>query len=153
MRALADMVIRGISEKVLEHLGIFRRTVFAGVDPPDLVEMLAHHVQYRAAAYHRSKEIRPLRQRGPYQQTAVAGTPDRKLRRRGISICDQPFGGREEIVEDVLFALPALSCLWIRSRLLQFQPLGSTILQSVAYWTRPSLRATSRDLKLSQPVL
>ena len=62
----------------------------------------AHQVQVRETAEHRAEEIRPLRERARHQQPAVARSGDRQPSRIRDAVFDEPLGGGEEVVEDLL---------------------------------------------------
>ena len=67
--------------------------------------MVAQHVEDADRRQGRCEEVGPLVQRRADQETAVAAALDRDPSGARVALGDQPFGGGDEVVEDVLLVL------------------------------------------------
>ena len=67
--------------------------------------LVAQHVEQRIAANDGAEQFRTLGKRGADQQSAVGAAADRQVCWVGVLMRDQPIGGGEEVVKDVLLVL------------------------------------------------
>ena len=95
-------MIGRIGVQPAKSVGIFRRAVFRNPQPGDQKLVIADHVQQRHLADDGPEQVRPLRQSGPHEQTAVGPALDGQVVRIGVSLSDEPLGRSEKIVEDIL---------------------------------------------------
>jgi hypothetical protein len=92
-----------IGVESLELFRVIRRSVIRDPVPPDRELVEPQHVHDA-----------DLQDRRADEQPAVRSTLHGELRRRGVFIRDQPFGGRNKIVKDVLLLYEKSSALVIR---------------------------------------
>ena len=64
--------------------------------------MKAQHIQYANVHQRRATQIRSLRQNRADEQSAVRRAVDSKPVFSGVVVVDQPLGGGDEVVENVL---------------------------------------------------
>src|SRR5581483_561833 len=64
--------------------------------------LVAQHVQQGVPANYSLEQVGPLSDRCPHKQAAIAAAFNRELGGVGVTIRDQPLGGAEEVVEDIL---------------------------------------------------
>src|SRR5215510_4732570 len=100
---LFDVVQRRVRVKRLELLGFVRRSVIGDPVPADGELVEAQHVHHAHGRQRNFEKLGPLVQHRADQQPAVRPDLNRQFLRRRVFVGDQPFGGGDEIVEDVLF--------------------------------------------------
>ncbi len=103
-RAPFDVVVGRVLQDVGELLRVLRRAVLGHPQRRQLELVVADHVEQRHVAQHCAEQIGPLGHGGAHQQPAVRSAGDGQPRGPGVLVRHQPFGGRNEIVEDVLLA-------------------------------------------------
>src|ERR1017187_3328001 len=86
-------------------LGVARRSVFGHPVGADLEFLIADHVEQREAADHRAEQLGALGESRAHQQAAVRCALNGDPFGFGVVVGDEPTGGADEIVEDVLLLL------------------------------------------------
>src|SRR5256886_15383701 len=92
-------------------------TLFRSPEPRDPEVLVPKHVEQGHGAIHRGEKIRALRQRRPYQETAIRSARHGEVPRARPAPGNERFGGGVKVVEYVLLlaehasAVPALAVL------------------------------------------
>src|SRR5215469_4811877 len=95
-------MIRRVSVKRLELLGIFHGAELGHVECPVWSEFHAKHVVNAYRGNYRPEQVRMLRDHCAHQQAAVASTLDRELSRTRVILLYQVLRSRREIIEYIL---------------------------------------------------
>ena len=97
-----DVVIRRVGAQNRELGRVLGRAVLGHPVRRHQEAVVAQHVEQWIGADHRPEQLRPLRQGGADQEASVRSPRDREPRRARVLAGDQPLGGGDEVVEDVL---------------------------------------------------
>jgi len=100
-----DVVVRRVAQQVGELLGIVARTVLGNPVPGAQEFVITHHVQQRHLGDAGGEEVRPLGHGRADEQAAIGAAENGELLRPRVPFSDQPLGGGDEIIENVLFLL------------------------------------------------
>src|SRR5258708_17615955 len=78
------------------------RAVVRSPGPADGEFVKAQHVHHPNFRQSDPEEIRSLGEARANQKAAIAAAANRQLRSRSVLVGDEPFGGANEIIEDIL---------------------------------------------------